>query len=53
MENPSTTTGGPLPPELTAKQQRLLTYLEGEIHRRGRTPSLREAAGALCMFVSF
>ncbi len=34
-------------PALTAKQQRLLTYLEREIRSRGRAPSLREAAGDL------
>ena len=34
-------------PALTAKQKRLLVYLENAIHRHGRTPSLREAAGAL------
>ena len=36
-----------MPPELTAKQQRLLGYLEQENHRRGRTPSLRQAAADL------
>ena len=36
-----------MPPELTAKQQRLLGYLEEENHRRGRTPSLRQAAADL------
>lgn len=36
-----------MPPELTAKQQRLLGYLERENHRRGRTPSLRQAAADL------
>ncbi len=34
-------------PALTAKQKRLLAHLEHEIRSRGRTPSLREAAGAL------
>ncbi len=34
-------------PALTAKQKRLLVYLENAIRRHGRTPSLREAAGAL------
>ncbi|MDJ0873909.1 MAG: transcriptional repressor LexA [Desulfobacterales bacterium] len=34
-------------PALTAKQQRLLDYLEDEMRRRGRTPSLRATAGAL------
>jgi repressor LexA len=36
-----------MPPELTVKQQRLLGYLERENHRRGRTPSLRQAAADL------
>ncbi len=34
-------------PALTTKQKRFLAHLENEIRRRGRTPSLREAAGAL------
>ncbi len=44
MTSPSPTIGAPA---LTAKQQRLVAYLEHEIRRQGRTPSLREAAGAL------
>ncbi|MFC1812940.1 transcriptional repressor LexA [Thermodesulfobacteriota bacterium] len=31
-------------PELTAKQQRLLSYLEARITRNGKAPSLRQAA---------
>ncbi len=34
-------------PALTVKQKRLLAYLEDAVRRHGRTPSLREAAGAL------
>ncbi len=44
MNRLSSTMGAPA---LTAKQQRLLAYLEREIRSRGRAPSLREAAGAL------
>jgi repressor LexA len=33
--------------ELTPKQKRLLTYLETQVARHGRTPSLREMAGDL------
>ncbi len=33
--------------ELTPKQKRLLEYLEGDIARRGRAPSLRQAAADL------
>lgn len=33
-----------MPPDLTDKQQRLYHYLEKEIERNGRAPSLREAA---------
>jgi repressor LexA len=47
MERSAPTIGGPAPPALTAKQQRLLNYLEEAIRRRGRAPSLREAAAAL------
>jgi repressor LexA len=31
-------------PDITAKQQRFLDYLEGELRRRGKAPSLRQAA---------
>ena len=33
--------------DFTVKQQQVLDYLEGQIRRRGRTPSLREAAADL------
>jgi len=33
--------------DFTAKQQQVLDYLDGQIRRRGRTPSLREAAADL------
>lgn len=33
--------------ELTYKQQRFLEYIEEEMERRGRAPSLRQAAGVL------
>ena len=31
-------------PDITSKQQRFLDYLEQELYRRGKTPSLRQAA---------
>jgi repressor LexA len=31
-------------PDITSKQQRFLDYLEQELRRRGKTPSLRQAA---------
>ena len=33
--------------DFTAKQQQVLDYLDGQIRRRGRIPSLREAAADL------
>ena len=34
-------------PDLTSKQQRFLGYLEREIRRTGKTPSLRQAAAEM------
>jgi len=36
-----------MPPELTKRQGEFLEFLEGWLARRGRSPSLREAAGEL------
>jgi repressor LexA len=47
MDHASPQSGGSVMRPLTAKQQRLLAYLEHEIRSQGRTPSLREAASAL------
>jgi len=37
----------PMQPDLTPKQQRFFSYLEREINRSGRAPSLRQAAADL------